>query len=155
MKSDRTAGCSTALKRRRSNPASTSLRDRRPPTGWSSSWASSASPTSSTPSPMHTIRSSECAYTHSFRDVPVARAIEINLSHDLSFKLLCTQAPRPRVLVHGHLHCLTLRKIGDVLSLHVDLSVHRIIRHFFTDPNWEVELLICVLQLNLCKHYAI
>ena len=50
---------------------------------------------------------------------------------------------------------MTLRQIGDVLSLHVDLSVHRIIRHFFTDPTWEVDLLICVLQLNLCKHYTI
>jgi hypothetical protein len=58
-------------------------------------------------------------------------------------------------LVHCHLHSLTLAQIDDVLSLHVDLSVHRIIRHFFSDPTGEVELLICLLQLNLCKHYAI
>jgi hypothetical protein len=62
---------------------------------------------------------------------------------------------RTAALVHGHLHCLALGQIGDMLSLHVDLSVHRIIRHFFTDPTWEVDLLICLLQLNLCKHYTI
>ena len=49
---------------------------------------------------------------------------------------------------------LALAKTDDVLCLHVDLSVPRITRHFFPDPG-EVELLIRVLQLNLCKHHTI
>ena len=68
---------------------------------------------------------------------------------------LCTRLPQRGALVHGHLDCLALRQIDHVLPLHVDLSVRRIIRHFFTDPTWEIDLLICVLQLSLCKHYTI
>jgi hypothetical protein len=51
--------------------------------------------------------------------------------------------------------CLALAQADDALCLHVDLSVPRITRHFFPDPTGEIEFLIRVLQLNLCKHYTI
>ncbi len=57
-------------------------------------------------------------------------------------------------LVHG-CQRLALTQTDEVLCFHVDLSVPRITRHFFPDPTREVELLIRVLQLNLCKHYTI
>src|SRR5262249_60981624 len=57
-------------------------------------------------------------------------------------------------LVHGYRR-LALAQTDDVLCLHIDLSVPRIARHFFPDPTGEVEFLIHVLQLNLCKHYTI
>jgi len=57
-------------------------------------------------------------------------------------------------LVHGYRRP-ALPQTDDVLCFHVDLSVPRITRHFFPDPTWEVEFLIRVLQLNLCKHYTI
>ena len=57
-------------------------------------------------------------------------------------------------LVHRYRR-LALAQTDDVLCLHVDLSVPRITRHFFLDPTGEVEFLIRVLQLNLCKHHTI
>jgi hypothetical protein len=45
-------------------------------------------------------------------------------------------------------------QIDDALSSHVDFSVSRIVRHFVPDPRGELELLICVPQLYLCKHYT-
>src|SRR5262249_25894054 len=57
-------------------------------------------------------------------------------------------------LVHGYRR-LAFAQTDDALRLHVDLSVPRITRHFFPDPTGEVEFLIRVLQLNLCKHYII
>ena len=58
-------------------------------------------------------------------------------------------------LVNGCLHSgLALVQIDDALSFHVELSVSRIVRHFFPDPRGEVEFLICMLQLYLCKNYT-
>ena len=57
-------------------------------------------------------------------------------------------------LVHGYRR-LAFAQTDDALCLHVDLSVPRITRHFFPDPTGEVEFLIRVLQLDLCKHYTI
>jgi hypothetical protein len=45
-------------------------------------------------------------------------------------------------------------QIDDALCFHVELSVSRIVRHFFPDPRGEVELLVCVLQLYLCNRYT-
>ena len=57
-------------------------------------------------------------------------------------------------LVHRYRR-LALAQTDDVLCLHVDFSVPRITRHFFPNPTREVEFLIRVLELNLCKHYTV
>jgi hypothetical protein len=58
--------------------------------------------------------------------------------------------------INGYLQrSLALVQIDYPLSFHVELSVSRIVRHFFPDPRGEVEFLISALQLYLCKHYTV
>src|SRR5262245_46127568 len=69
---------------------------------------------------------------------------------------MCGENTLSPELVHNYLRSsLALAQTDDVLCFHVDLSVPRITRLLFLDPTGEVEFLIRVLQLNLCKHYTI